>query len=299
MSDNYKVGIVIVNYNGANFQNDCIASILQSDYENYSIIIVDNASTDNSLELLNIFDDERIFVIKLEENCGVAKGNNIGIQKSIEMGCTHTLLLNNDTVVKKDFLSALLSCKQDIASSKIYYFGMDIIWYAGGEFQKLKGTAKHLHYKELDSQNIESGYFEYSPTCCLLVKNEIFDKVGLFDEKYFLYFDDTDFCYRLKQSGFRIWLCNESVIYHKVSLSTGGDNSPVAIYYQNRNRIYFINKFKFPKSTKMFFYLSRWVKIIKSKLSRTINGYYIKLALADYKQGMMYRCDNLIRDKHK
>lgn len=296
MKKNSKVGIVIVNYNGAGFQNECIVSILNSDYQNYSIIIVDNASTDNSIDLLKIFDDERIIIIKMEENCGVAKGNNVGIQKSMELGCSHTLLLNNDTVVKKDFLSKLIACNQDIASSKIYYFNSDIIWYAGGKFQKLKGTARHLHYKERDNHNIKSDYFDYSPTCCILVKNEIFNKVGFIDEKYFLYFDDTDFCYRVNKMGYRIWLCNESIIYHKVSLSTGGDGSPVAIYYQNRNRIYYIDKFKLGIASKLFFYISRWLKIIKSNICHTIEGYYIKLAISDYKKGNMYRRDNIIKD---
>ncbi len=299
MDENGRVGIVIVNYNGAKFQNECITSILQSNYENYSIIIVDNASTDNSIDLLKIFDDERITIIKLEENCGVARGNNMGIQKSMEIGCSHTLLLNNDTIVTKDFLSKLIACNQDIVSSKIYYYDSDIIWYAGGRLQKLKGTAQHLNYKERDNNSIISGYFDYSPTCCLLVKNDVFNKIGLIDENYFLYFDDTDFCYRANQSGYKIWLCNESIIYHKVSLSTGGDSSPTAIYYQNRNRIYYINKFKLGLLTKCFFYLSRWIKIIKSKICHTVDGYYIKLAISDYKKGMMYRRDNLIRDRNK
>lgn len=296
-SEFIKVGIVIINYNGAKFQNECVASLLSSDYKNFVLIIVDNASTDNSLELLNEFDDERIIILKQNENCGVAKGNNIGIKKSIELNCSHTLLLNNDTVVQNDFLSKLLECNEKIVSPKIYYYGSDIIWYAGGAFNKLKGISYHKNYKVKDDNISKSEYCDYAPTCCLLIKNNLFEEIGLMDEDYFLYYDDSDFCYRVKNEGYKIWLCSESLIYHKVSMSTGGDDSPVSIYYQNRNRIYFINKFKFGLITKMFYYLTRYIKIFKSKIERTDEAYYIKLAMKDYKKGNMFRKDNLIRTK--
>lgn len=290
-----KVGIVIVNYNGAKFQNECIASIFQSDYKDYFIIVVDNASTDNSVELLNEFKDDRLIVVGLNENCGVAKGNNVGIQKSIELGCSYTLLLNNDTVVEESFLSNMLLCGEAIVSPKIYYFGTNKIWYCGGKFQRIKGTAIHLNYRIEDNGKLESRYYEYAPTCCLLVKNEVFQKIGMIDENYFLYFDDTDFCYRAKKNGYKIWVETSSVIYHKVGFSTGGDASPIMIYYLNRNRFYYIDKFKLGLFTKLFCYASRYIKILKSKIKKTDDAYYIKLAINDYKNGKMYRRDDLIK----
>lgn len=292
---NTQVGIVMVNYNGAKFQNECIRSLMLSDYQNYYLIIVDNASTDNSLDLLREFNDERIIVLKQKENCGVAKGNNIGIKKSIELGCTHTLLLNNDTILTSCFLSELLACEKEIVTSKIYFYNTDKLWYAGGVFKIIKGTAEHLHYGEIDNKNICSGYYEYAPTCCMLIKNCVFDNVGFMDEKYFLYFDDTDFCYRAKSCNYKIWLCCESVIFHKVSLSTGGDRSPIAVYYSNRNRLYYIKKFHFGFLTNLFYYLSRYVKIIKTKLKKSDDAYYIKLAIRDCKAGNMFRKDNLLK----
>lgn len=291
------VGIVIVNFNGEKFQNECIDSILKSDFQDFKIIIVDNASTDRSVELLKIFNDERIILAKQNENFGVAKGNNIGIKVAIEIGCTHTLLLNNDTIVETDFLSKLLKCNEDVTASKIFFYNKSLLWYSGGAFSYLKGLSYHLNYEKEDNSSIKSGYFEYAPTCCLLIKNSVFNKVGFMDEKYFLYLDDTDFCYRLKQNGYKIWLCVDSIIYHKVSLSTGGSGSPISTYYGNRNRLYFINKFKFGFMTKLFYYSTRYIKIIKSKIKGTDEGYYIKLAMKDYKKGNMFRKDNLIRTK--
>lgn len=292
------VGIVLVNYNGAKVQNDCIRSLLASDYPDFKIIIVDNASKDNSLEMLKEFDDERILLIKESENWGVAKGNNIGIRKSIELGCSHTLLLNNDTEVAPDFLFVLLEAKEPIAVPKIYYYGSNKLWYAGGKLIDRKGRNEHLYYKEEDKEGLKFvEYCDYAPTCCMLIDNEVFDEVGMMDEKYFLYHDDVDFCYRLKKGGYRIKFCPGSVIYHKVSSSSGGEESPISIYYCNRNRFYYIKKFKMGCYPYFFSWLSRKIKIVLSRFKGTDEWYYIKEAMKDYKAGKMYRRDNLSKPK--
>lgn len=294
MSAQPLVGIVIVNYNGASYQNDCIRSVLECGYDNCKIIIVDNASTDNSIQLLDEFNDERIIKILNKENGGVAQGNNIGIRKSIELNCEYTLLLNNDTVVTFGFLQKLVDLKEDISCPKIYYFGADrVIWYAGGKFVKWKGCAEHLHYKKIDSNCSYKKYYEYAPTCCILINNNVFMKIGIFDEAYFLYFDDTDFMYRAKKQGYQIRFCQNSEIYHKVSLSTGGERSPVVLYYDTRNRFYFIKKNKMGLIAKYFTKITRRIKIAISKIKKTPDWKYIEAAIKDYKAGIMYRNDNL------
>ena len=288
------VGIVIVNYNGAGYQNDCIYSILKCGYENYKIIIVDNASTDNSMQLLDDLKDGRIIKIFNKENGGVAQGNNIGIRKSFEEGCEYTLLLNNDVVVTQDFLQELIFVKEDIVCPKIYYYGTrNRIWYAGGKFLRLKGRSTHFHMREEDCNITYKKYYSYAPTCCILIRNNVFERVGLFDEKYFLYFDDTDFMYRAYKMGYKVCLCTNAVIYHKVSLSTGGEKSPIVVYYDNRNRFYFIQKHHLGLSAKVFSYLTRYIKIMLSKLKKTNEWKYIREAIKDYKNGKMYRKEDL------
>lgn len=294
MNSEPLIGIVIVNYNGAKFQNDCLKSLFDCGYANFKIIIVDNASSDNSMELLKEFNDDRIVVIFNSENLGVAAGNNIGIQKSRELGCDYTMLLNNDTVMTKGFINLLLSDNENIAVPKIYYYGSDkVLWYGGGTFVKWKGTSVHLNYKIKDEGIKFEKYYDYAPTCCALIKNSVFDTVGMMDEKYFLYFDDTDWMYRAKQCGYKLRFYEDAVIYHKVSMSTGGEHSPISLYYSNRNRFYFIDKFKFGFIPKMFVYWSRKIKILLSKIKGDGEWRYIKEAMKDYKCGNMYRKDNL------
>ena len=114
---------------------------------------------------------------------------------------------------------------------------------AGGKMIHNKGIINHVGDGEEDSSKFNNPqYFDYAPTCFMLIKNEIFRKIGLIDEKYFVYYDDTDFIYRAVKDGNRIFYMPNLVILHKVSSSTGGNESSFSIYYSNRNRIYFIRK---------------------------------------------------------
>ena len=292
-----RVGIVIVNYNGAKFQNECIRSIFETGFPFYKIIIVDNGSTDGSMEMLNEFPDDKVEKIYCNENFGVAKGNNIGIERSISLGCTHSLLLNNDTFIPPDFFDKFIGSlgKGDyVAVPKIYFYNSDLFWYAGGAFSKFKCNSYHMFYKEQEGKQKIPEFCDYAPTCCMLIDNTVFDKIGLMDENYFLYFDDTDFCFRLKLAGISIRLVKDASIYHKVSLSSGGENSIITVYYGNRNRFYFHNKFKkyFSVFSGFFIRSTRLLKYLKGCIKKD-NNRLIKTAIKDYKAGKMGRAGNL------
>lgn len=292
-----RLGIVIVNYNGAKFQNECIRSVFKTGFPFYKIIVVDNCSSDCSMEMLNEFPEDRIEKIFCGENYGVAKGNNIGIARSEELECTHTLLLNNDTVVPSDFFEKFIPCLGGgdlVAVPEIYFYGSDLLWYAGGFFSGLKCNAYHMFYKEKEDKAKIPDYCEYAPTCCMLIDNRVFAKIGAMDENYFLYFDDTDFCFRLKLAGIPIRVAKEARIYHKVSLSTGGENSRISVYYGNRNRFYFHKKYKkyFSPFSGMFIRGTRFLKYLKGCVKKD-NNRLIKRAIRDFKAGKMGRADNL------
>ena len=293
-----KLGIVIVNYNGAKYQNECIESILSSTYSDFNVIVVDNASKDNSMELLSKFDDNRIIKVYSKDNLGVAAGNNLGIIKAYEYNSDAILLLNNDTILNKDTLELMvkeLENGNDIVSPLIFYWqDKSKIWYVGGKFNRLKGTSYHDFYKETYNNQTIVDYCDYAPTCCLLIKREVFDKVGLMDPIYFMYSDDTDFCMRCKLLGYKIKIVKNASMYHKVSLSTGGDGSKLSVYYMNRNRFYFLNRYKrnFSCLSYQFTYWSRKLKYIKSLFTKS-NSKFIKKAYKDFKHNKMGRCDNL------
>ena len=286
-----KVGIVLVNYNGEKFQNECIKTIRQMSYTNYEIIIVDNNSKDNSIsKAKSEFND--LVIIETGENYGVAKGNNIGIQEAIKRKCEYVLLLNNDTEVDKDMLSNMVkkASKDVMVTCKMYYFEpKNVIWCAGGKINWKRATTIHFGDGEIDrGQFDESKYVEYTPTCCLLIHRSIFDRVGLMDEKYFMYYDDTDFLARCNKLNLKTWYESSAKLWHKVSSSSGGSLSNISIYYGDRNRLYFINKhYKNKVSVTAFFYFSRYIKWLKNRDLVKIS----RKAICDYRNNNMYRQD--------
>ena len=277
-----KIGIVIVNYNGAAYQN--------TDFE---IIVVDSGSKDNSIELLEK-DFPKVHVLKQNENVGVAKGNNIGIEYSLSLQTEYTLLMNNDIEVNEMLLDNLLSVAEDdaVVVPKIYYYEPnDLLWFAGGDFIFNKGLTIHFGKKELDNgQYDDLKIINYAPTCCMLIKNSIFSKVGKMDENYFMYYDDTDFCLRLMENDIKIIYQPKAIMWHKVSSSTGGEDSPLSVYYNTRNRFYFINKHSkmMPIRVKIYSLISNIVQYIIYPI-RCKNDKYIRLALIDYYKGNMGR----------
>ena len=292
-----SIGIVIVNYNGRKCQNNCIKSIFKNSFQNFKIIVVDNNSSDDSLELLSEFNDDRIVIIRCDDNFGIAKGNNIGIKKSKELGLDYTLLLNNDTILKENLLDELLDNidEECVCTPKMYCADGKTIWYGGGTFVKYRGNTRHTYYLEEETSETKYEEFQtYAPTTCMLIPNTFFDEVGLIDEKYFLYFDDVDFCFRLLKSDRKIKLCSNTSIIHLVGQSSGGDESKFSIYYMTRNKFYFLNKFKkdFNIFIRCLVRIDKRLKCIKGKMKKN-NYAIIGKAISDYKHKRMGRCDTL------
>lgn len=297
MKRSESVGIVIVNYNGEAYQNECIKSLYQMKYSNFKIIVVDSGSTDNSLIILKEQFPE-VIVLEQFDNVGVAKGNNIGINYSIKLGMKYTLLLNNDTEVDSLLLSKLVenATPRTVTVPKIYYYDpSDLLWYAGGEldWRKITGTHEGYRQKEIAYGSEKSRLVTYSPTCCMLIDNSIFLKTGLMDENYFMYYDDTDFCVRLNENGINILYISDAKIWHKVSSSTGGEGSRLLVYYSNRNCFYYTNKYRNKISNwaiikKNSFLFIKWCcSLVYKKNNRLIKNAYL-----DYKREKMGRCDS-------
>ncbi len=289
------IGVVIVNYNGEKYQNECIDCILKQTYNNYRIIVVDNKSKDNSMNMLDRYGD-KVIKIYNESNLGITEGNNIGIKKSIELGCEYTLLLNNDTLFEDDLFEKLIqkSKEYSIVVPKIYFFNSSNIWYVSGYYSKIRCTSKHRFFMQKEKQNMYKDYCDYSPTCCMLLKNDVFDKVGFMDNDYFLYYDDTDFCMRLKNKGYRIGIVNNIRFYHLVSMSSG-KSSKTSIYYMFRNKLIFMKKNK-----TNFFFFFRWMNRVLSNIKLILfwitdkEKYSICLkAYKDFKNKNYGRCDDL------
>ena len=263
---NKKVSIILVNYNGDKYNEECINSILQSNYKNIEIIFIDNCSTDNSVCNVKKLYDNKIKIIINDKNGGFAYGNNIGIKYALDNGADYILLLNNDTVIEKDSITNLVNASirtNSVISPKIkYYDNRELIWSAGGFIDWRRGNAVHYGIDELDfGQYDEEKYIEFATGCCILLHKDIISQVGYLSEEYFLYFEDSDYCMKIIESGNKIFYCPSSIIYHKVSASTGGEKSSLFIYYINRNRLLF--NMKFNKKLKIFLFYFKLLNIYK------------------------------------
>lgn len=286
MQEQLKVGIVLVNFNGEKFQNDCLRAIYQSTYQNYEVIVVDNGSHDESIRLTREEFPEAI-IIETGENCGVAKGNNIGIKKALEDRCEYVLLLNNDTEVAPDMLYEMLKSADNttMVTCKMYYYSQsDVIWCAGGKFNWRQATTSHFGENQRDAgQYDQSMVVDYSPTCCMLIHCSVFEKVGFMDEAYFMYYDDTDFVYRASKEGIRLWYQSSAKLWHKVSSSSGGSQSTINLYYGNRNRLYFIHKqCKNKAFPLLYFYLTRAIRLLTYRFKDRKRYHAIASGIHDY-----------------
>jgi GT2 family glycosyltransferase len=237
---NRIVYIIVLNWNGKEDTIECIKSLDEIEYENYKIVIVDNGSGDNSVsDIKNIFPD--INVIENNKNLGFAGGNNIGIDFAMANNADYILLLNNDTIVDKNFLSELIDVgesdeKIGLLGPKTYFYSdPKRIWFAGGRVNWMKNSGSHVGIEEIDhGQYDKIRQVDYLTGCCLLIKRQVIEKVGKLSEDYFLYYEDTDLSLRAKNSEYECIYVPKSKIYHKVSRSTKPGSSSY-IYYHTRN----------------------------------------------------------------
>jgi GT2 family glycosyltransferase len=249
MGNSDLIGVVTVTYNSAQVLPDFLRCIAAQTHQEYILFVVDNASTDGTLGILSRCADERLRVIANPENRGVAAGNNQGIRAALAGGCESVLLINNDTEFDSQLVAqlaeGLAEYHVEMTSPKImYYDDPGRIWSAGGKFQAWPSyRSVHLGLDEIDQgQHDQARLVSYVPTCCVLIEKEVFEKVGLMDEQYFVYWDDTDFMYRSMRAGAKLMYLPRAKLLHKVASLTGGSTTPFGIHYLTRNRLFFLLK---------------------------------------------------------
>ncbi|QQG43522.1 MAG: glycosyltransferase family 2 protein [Candidatus Daviesbacteria bacterium] len=243
-----KTYVVVLNYKVKKEVLECIKSLAKSVGFNkdFKVLVIDNNSADGSVEALKK-KFPKIPLIVTQKNLGFTGGNNVGIKYVLERGAEYILILNPDTVVEKNAVENLLNetkkYQSGIIGPKIYFGTGKKIWYAGGILDMRNVLGKHRGVDELDSgQYNQAEETDYVTGAAMLISAKVFNKIGLFDERYFLYYEDADFCMRAKQAGFKVWYTPNSLIHHKNARSTGL-GSPLQDYYITRNRMLFASKF--------------------------------------------------------
>ncbi|SFQ51471.1 glycosyltransferase family 2 protein [Parafilimonas terrae] len=255
-----KVGLVTITFNGESVVEDFITSVNKQDYLNFSLYVIDNNSSDKSVSLIesnSTINDLK--VIKNSFNNGVAGGNNQGIKQALKDGCEYVILINNDTIFEDTLISKLVQASKakgyDVVVPKMMYFSNpEIIWFAGGFLDKNNGYSNcHVGMKEKDVGQYHDCEITYAPTCCALIHRSVFEDIGLMDEKYFVYFDDTDFWYRMLKNGkHKMLYINDVFFLHKEGSLTKSKSGTFIkfkfgdfiIRQTTRNKVYYLRKQK-------------------------------------------------------
>ena len=254
------VFVSIINFNGTSNTLECLLSLDKINSKNFkiSVVVIDNASIEK-FEIRNSKFEIDVKIIRSEKNLGFSGGQNIGVRYALDNGADYILILNNDTIVDKNLIEELLNAAEEdkdigIAAPKIYFasgfeFHKDrysksdlgkVFWYAGGEMDWENVIGFHRGVDEVDNGQFEKvEKTNFASGCCMLVKREVFEKVGFFDEKFFLYYEDSDLCERIRRSGYSIMYSPKAILWHKNAGSAGGSGSSLQDYYITRNRMLF------------------------------------------------------------
>lgn len=288
-----KITIVILHFLGKDLTYQCLHSIEQLECKNLKleVMIVNTNPRENLRDLANRF--KKFIFLDTKKNLGFTGGNNFGIRKALENKSDFVLILNNDTIVDKNFLIELLKTadsdkKIGILGSKIYfapgcefhqerYQNKDqgkVIWYAGGLIDWSNIVSSHRGVDEVDHGQYDSpDETDFVSGCAMLVKKEVFQKIGLFDEKYFLYWEDVDLCQRAKIAGFMVIFVPQAKIWH-VNAGSSEIGGKLHDYYMTRNRLLFGFKYALLK-TKM--------ALLKESLKKAVGGrYWQKIGIRDF-----------------
>lgn len=268
------VYVIILAWNQQESTRETLQSILKSDYLNIHVVVVDNASTDGTIAMLKE-DFPEVKILSSEKNLGVSGGYNLGIKYAMNHYADYVLIANNDISVHIKLISNLVAGLEEdsdagMAMPVIYhYFGnQKRFWCTGGYWRKFPLSIKLLNYNKLETRvHSLPKYIQFAPSCLLLLKRDLIEKVGLFDTTYYFYFDDWDYSERVRKSGFKIILIKDAIMWHKVSLSTQKSEKP-RIWWEHMGWSATVFSTNYLNSIQQFFFLS-WIVI-----RETIKGNY-------------------------
>lgn len=291
-----KVIVIISHYANPQVLSACLKSFSRVTYPDYKVIIVKNGrnSSYNSCkgkEDINV----PIKVIELKENLGYAHANNIGIRSAIKEKCDYVLLLNDDTIVSPLFLRNLVEAgnKEGCAGflgPKIYqYDEPDRIWSLGALYDNDTCMLSFPNAGEKDNHTNQKPFeSDYISGCALLAKRKAIEDIGLMDEDFFLYWEDVDWGIRARNAGYKNIIVPSSFIWHKVSISSGGESSVIKAYHRTRSHFIIAGKYSTDAIKRLYF---SYLKDIAWLISKSRNEKRFKkamayaMALKDYHQG--------------
>lgn len=253
-----RIGVVLVNWNSDEVTIPCVESLVSGSRVPDCIVIVDNGSRPESVENI-IAACPTAHIIRNRNNYGFTGGNNAGLAYLLEKKFDYAWILNNDTEVDPDCLAVLansLDVNHDAAAvtGKIYSYGTDrLLWFAGATYARLAFRIGHRGLGEIDNgQYDHEEKIDFFDGCSLLIRCEVLQEVGLFDNHYFAYHEDLDLAFRISKRGFSMFYNPQALLYHKTGISigkntrrpeVGGTSTPVQHFLINRNHIYVARRY--------------------------------------------------------
>ena len=243
---NSKVAIIIVNWNGKTDTLACLHSLRHLRYPDFDVIVVDNGSTDGSVESFRA-ECDWVKILETGQNLGYAGGNNAGLTYALEKDYDYFLLLNNDTEVDPDFLGYLVQALEEdselgVVGPLIYYFSLpEILWSAGGmiDRKKINTYMKGIDEKDVGQFGTEIFPVDFVTGCAFLINRNTIEKTGLLDERFFMYYEEVEWSCRIYQAGFKITVVPQAKLWHKILPNERGETA-FGTYLAFRNRLLFI-----------------------------------------------------------
>ena len=240
------VYVVMLAWNHCDDTLACVASLLHSTYQPLRVMVCDNGSIDGTPEVVAAAFPQ-IEVLELGRNLGFAAGANVGLRQALRAGAEYVLLINNDTLVAASMVERLVAAvapDTGIVAPLIYYAAApDTIWSAGA--LRSRWTLEQIH--DLRGQRDPGARpptlaRDFVPGCAMLIPRAVLEAVGLFDERFFMYYEDSDLCLRIRRAGYRISLVPSAQMWHRVAISSGGTDSPAERYAMARSSVLFFRK---------------------------------------------------------
>lgn len=283
-----KVSLVILHFVNKILTEQCLESVKKLETKGFDLetIVVNNNPQENLKDLEKKF--SYFLFIETGRNLGFTGGNNVGIKQALGGKADWILLINNDTILDKNLIVQLIKVgeldeKIGILGPKIYFapgyeFHQErykpseqgkVFWYAGGKIDWQNVLASHRGVDEVDEGQYDKvEETDFVSGCAMMVKREVFEKIGLLDSRYFLYYEDSDFCQRAKRAGFKVVYMPKAKLWH-LNAESSAVGGPLQDYYITRNRLLFGMRFAplrarlalFRESLRLLFSGSKWQRI--------------------------------------
>lgn len=247
LTDTPSVVTVVLNWNGLHDTRECLQSLRAADYPNNRVLVVDNGSRNDEASALEKEFGSFVELLRLPENKGFAGGANAGMKRALELGADYVLLLNNDVIVDPSFLSRMIEQAKELprlaaACPKTYFYNDPRrIYSTGGKVSLWRAVATQVGRGQTDTGQFDRrAVRDYADGVCMLIPAAALRKVGLLDEQYFAYWEETDWCVRAREAGLRSYYIPQARIWHKAERSQAPDMR--FHYFYRRNALLFVRK---------------------------------------------------------